>query len=277
MIKHILALILLLSTCVSANIIISQVLYDPIGTESGGEAIELKNNGQSTTDISNWIIATEASATDVKIPQNTIIEAGKTLLIADTGWSTKRDDAEWKSADIEDTMTLGNADSGIALKDANGSIVDALGWGDEEEIEDNLWEGIPANMAAQGKSLVRVQDTDDNSEDFVESSPNFFEGVPVLIGTDITFTAPVVEVSDKLELSPESFLVVKNNRDSHINVELFFSDLVSGQNVIGKDSIVADDLSFIVAPKEEKKVKVSLKDISAAPGRYTSMLRVKIS
>jgi len=277
MIKYIIAAILLLSTCVSANIVISQVLYDPIGTESGGEAIELKNTGQTVVDISNWVIATEASATDVKIPSNTIIEAGKTLLIADTGWSTKRDNSEWKNADIEDTMTLGNADSGIALKDEQGTIVDALGWGDSEGIKEGLFEGVPVNLVTAGKSLLRVQDTEDNSEDFIESEPNFFDGVPVLIEADVTITAPVVEVSDKLELAPESFLVVKNNRDEPVSVELFFSDLVSGKNVIEKKNVVADDQSFIVQPKEEKKVKISLKQVNVPNGKYTSLLRVKIT
>ena len=41
----------LLAPIVSANVVISQVLYDPIGTESGGEAIELRNEGSSAVDI----------------------------------------------------------------------------------------------------------------------------------------------------------------------------------------------------------------------------------
>lgn len=276
MIKQIIA-ILLLSVCVSANVVISQVLYDPVGTESGGEAIELKNTGSSVIDLSDWVIATEASNTDIIIPQGEFIEPEKTFLVADSGWSTKRDDAEWRDADLEDTMTLGNSDSGIALKDSNGSFIDAVGWGDSEEIEDDLWEGVPASMVSQGKSLLRVDDTNDNSEDFIESEPNFFEGVPVLVEADITVSAPVVEVSDKLELSPDSFLVVKNNRDYPVVVDVRVSDLVFGKNVIEKENVDIEDESFTVQPNEEKKVRVSLKDVSAPPGRYSSMFRVKVS
>ncbi len=276
MIKQIIA-ILLLSVCVSANVVISQVLYDPVGTESGGEAIELKNTGSSVIDLSDWVIATEASNTDIIIPQGEFIEPGKTFLVADSGWSTKRDDAEWRDADLEDTMTLGNSDSGIALKDSSGNFIDAVGWGDSEEIEDDLWEGVPAAMVSQGKSLLRVDDTNDNSEDFIESEPNFFEGVPVLVEADITVSAPVVEVSDKLELSPDSFLVVKNNRDYPVVVDVRVSDLVFGRNVIEKENVDIEDGSFTVQPNEEKKVRVSLKDVSAPPGRYSSMFRVKVS
>jgi len=266
-----------MSACVSANIVISQVLYDPVGTESGGEAIELKNTGSSVIDLSDWIISTEASSADVKIPAGKFINPGQTFLIADVGWSTKRDDSEWKNADLEDTMTLGNSDSGIALKNSKGDIVDAVGWGDPEGIKEGLFEGVPASPVSPGKSLLRTQDTDDNSEDFIESSPNFFEGVPVLVEADITITAPVVEVSDKLELSPDSFLVVKNNRDYPVVIDVRVSDLVSGKNIIKKEAVEIEDKSFTVQPNEEKKIRVSLKSISAPPGRYTSMLRVKIS
>lgn len=276
MIKQIM-MILLLSASVMADVVISQVLYDPTGTESGGEVIELKNTGNSVVDLSDWVISTEASDTDIMIPQGKFIEPGKTFLIADSGWSTKRDDAEWKEADLEDTMTLGNSDSGIALKDSSGSIMDAVGWGDSEEIEDDLWEGVPASMVSQGKALLRIQDTDDNSEDFIESSPNFFEGVPVLVEADITITAPVVEVSDKLELSPDSFLVVKNNRDYPVVIDVRVFDLVFGKNVIAKENVDIEDESFTVQPNEEKKVRVALKDVSVPPGRYSSMFRVKVS
>jgi hypothetical protein len=266
-----------MSACVSANVVISQVLYDPIGTESGGEAIELKNIGSSVIDLSGWIVATEASSTDVKIPAGKFINPGQTFLIADIGWSTKRDDSEWKDADLEDTMTLGNSDSGIALKDSSGNIVDAVGWGDSEGIKESLFEGVPANPVSPGKSLLRTQDTDDNSEDFIESEPNFFEGVPVLVEADITITAPVVEVSDKLELSPDSFLVVKNNRDYPVVIDVRVSDLVSGKNIIEKKNVEIENKSFTVQPNEEKKIRVSLKGVSVPPGRYSSILRVKIS
>lgn len=277
MLKYVVMIIVLLSAPVMAEIVISQVLYDPIGTESGGEAIELKNTGNEPIDISGWMIATEASGSDVKFPSNTFILPKQTFLVADTGWADKKDIAEWKNADLEDAMTLGNSDSGVALKNQNGSFIDALGWGDDEEIEDGLWEGSPANMVSAGKSLLRVDNTNDNSDDFLESEANFFDGVPVVIAAEVTLSAPVVEVSEKLELAPESFLTIKNNRDTAIGVELILSDLFSGGAVIEKENIEIEDMSFSVGPKEEKKIKVSLKDVSAPPGKYMSMLRVKIS
>jgi hypothetical protein len=276
MIKQLITIVLL-SACVSANVVISQVLYDPLGTESGGEAIELKNIGDSIVDLSDWTISTEASNTDVKIPQSMFINPGQTFLIADSGWSTKRDNAEWRDADLEDTMTLGNSDSGIALKDESENIMDAVGWGDSEGIEDGLFEGVPVSFVAPGKALLRIDNSDDNSEDFIESEPNFFDGVPVLIEADVTVTAPVVEVSDKLELAPDSFLVVKNNRDYPVVIDIRVSNLVFGKNVIAKENVDVEDESFTVQPNEEKKVRVSLKEVGAPPGRYTSILRVKIS
>src|SRR3989338_855401 len=57
----------------SNAIVIHQVLYDPITSETGGEAIELFNNQNKSIDISRWIIKTKSSETDATIPSGTIL------------------------------------------------------------------------------------------------------------------------------------------------------------------------------------------------------------
>ena len=56
-----------------ASIQISEVYYDPVTTESGGEAIELYNSGSETVDISGWVIKTESSARDAVLPDGSTI------------------------------------------------------------------------------------------------------------------------------------------------------------------------------------------------------------
>ncbi len=274
--KYLLWLVLF-APLASANVMISQVLYDPVGTESGGEAVELKNDGSSAVDISGWVLSTESSATDATIPPNTVLQPGKAFLVADEGWNSSKDDSGWRAADYEEKITLGNSDSGIALIN-NGSVVDAVGWGDKDGIDSSLYEGSPASLVSVGKALLRTQDTDDNSNDFKESAADFQPGVAVQITANVSVTAPVIEISKSLSLNPEGTLSIKNNGDSAINVKLILNDFHYKDNMIPKSAVVLDSLEFTVQANSEHKSKVSLKvPASAVPGTYTSTLRVIIS
>ncbi len=175
-----LVFIVLMAEAVSAadNIIITQVLYDPVTSESGGEAVELYNPTPAAIDISGWIMATETSPTDVAFPAGTVIRSGSYYLVADAGWSTGKDSPSWPEADYEEAITLANTDAGIAL--SNGSkIIDAAGWGTAANIGAGLHEGNPHSGAGSGESLVRLKngssyaDTNNNSADFAASVPSF--------------------------------------------------------------------------------------------------------
>ena len=156
----------------SSNVMISQVIYDPIKTESGGEAIEIYNPTSASVNISSWIIQTDSSAQDAVLPKNTFINANQFYLITDSGWNLSKDNESWPDADYEDTITLKNADSGFILKNANNEIIDRVGWGNSDSI---FFEGSSAVNVAEGQSLIRLSllDTDNNSFDFIASSPDF--------------------------------------------------------------------------------------------------------
>jgi hypothetical protein len=156
------------------HIIISQALYDPIATETGGEAIELYNPTASPVDISGWVIKTASSATDATIGANTILEPGQYYLIADAGWSTSKDNTSAPDADHEEAITLLNTNGGAALMQG-ATVIDAVGWGDPAAIPADLYEGTPAAQVSAGKSLRRISttDTDDNLNDFSAAEPDF--------------------------------------------------------------------------------------------------------
>jgi len=151
---------------------INEVYYDPIGTESGGEVIELFNDGPVEVDISSWVIATPTSAKDATIPDGTLLAPGSYFLIADVGFSTSKDDASWPNANYEEAITLKNSDGGVALLDNLGNRIDAVGWGNAANIDSQFYEGTPAEKTASGESLQRIQDTNDNSLDFSRATPN---------------------------------------------------------------------------------------------------------
>ncbi len=203
-------LALLLALCcmlplVSADVMLWQVLYDPIGTESGGEAVEFMNRGTSDVDISGWRLATERSDADAIVPNGTMLRAGASYLIADTGWSAGKDNPSWRAADLEEAITLNNKDSGVALIDASNRTVDAAGWGDAEEIPARLYETRPFPSRGNG-SLRRLRDSDDNAQDWEEGGVDFSKGLAedegFTVWLNVTRSAFDVAVDDDLPEEP---------------------------------------------------------------------------
>ncbi|MBI4151125.1 lamin tail domain-containing protein [Candidatus Woesearchaeota archaeon] len=180
----------------AGHLVIEEVLYDP-ATESGGEAVLLRNPDNVSVDLSGWTLMTETSAADATLPPGSFLPAFGTFLIADAGWELLKGDLP--SADHEESLTLTNTNAGVALKDASGTIVDAVGWGNAADIKDGLFEGAPHNGTTEGLSLRRTQDTDDNLADFIAAEPSFVvvtDGIEVPIeltldgGLGMTVFAP---------------------------------------------------------------------------------------
>ena len=174
--KWVVFLVLLVVTSYAAiadTLQISQVYYDSIGTESGGEAIELYNPNNFAVNLSGYSIRTESADKDITFGNNHIIPKKGYFLVADIGWSTLKDNNSWVNADYEETMNKYNTDSGIALVDRASSIVDAVGWGDKSLINDGLYETEPSLGVKTGYTLLRNKDTNNNKNDFIESLPQF--------------------------------------------------------------------------------------------------------
>lgn len=166
----ILLAILLVPAFVSA-VLISEVYYDPILHQSGGEAIELFNPLNESVDISNYTISTKMSAQAVIIPHGFSIPANGYFLIGDEDFSIKKDNESIPEADYESKITLGNTNSGIALY-YNEQMIDAVGWGNPDLIGEGFYIGIPSNGANKGYSIQRIQNTQDNSIDFISALPD---------------------------------------------------------------------------------------------------------
>ena len=185
MIKEILWIITLFSTsCLvfaTSHVVISEVLYDPTTTETGGEFIELYNPTPFPVNLSGWVIATKTSKKDAILPNTAYIKPYGFYLVADKGWgSTKKE--EWPNADYEEAITLSATNSGVALI-RDDTVIDAVGWGSPKIIDNMLFEGTPANYVSEGFSLERKPaftsefsgngiDTDNNTNCLLYTSPS---------------------------------------------------------------------------------------------------------
>jgi len=108
---------------------------------------------------------------------------------------------------------MSNSDAGVALVALNGTTVDAIGWGDAAGIDPGLFEGVPAVDVSAGNSLVRVDlagDSDDNSIDFVETSPDPQNSSSSASGADSNSSSSI-ELGVDVENNPpviDSFVVL---------------------------------------------------------------------
>jgi len=212
-ISFVLAMILMIQP-VLGSVLIQEVLYNPVGTENGGEAVLLYNPSTNEVDISGWTLTTETSLTDVTIPPTSLVMPGGYFLIADNGFSLEKDESSWPDPDYEEAITMSNSDAGVALM--NGSeIVDAVGWGNS-----SIYEGNPTNGVSEGQSLLRTQDTNNNFADFIASTPVFY-----------STEEPTNETEASLEIVIDIEVNITNNNPEILSVEILLDENSSKEGV----------------------------------------------
>ncbi len=266
-------LVLLTNTAMAANVIITEVLYDPVNSETGGEAVRIYNPSAVPVDIGNWSLATETSAEDATIPAGTVLSPSSYYLIADTGWSTLKDSPEWPAADLEEAITLSNIDAGVALK--NGTIIiDAVGWGSGVNIGAGLFEGNPSNGTAQGQSLKRrfeagYIDTDDNAADFFSSDPFSAAGpaasTSIAVYAVIEGSAPAIEqiiVADEDSTEPgiQVYPMPKTNR------QVMITAVVSDTS--------AEDIASVSAEFRSAAIQMNRTAVNGTKATYSGTIEV---
>lgn len=144
---------------------IYEVLYDPINSETGAEAVVLYNEQNTSINLDGYTIKTKSSSADATLP-NTILLPNSHYIVADNGWQINKDSTLYPDADHEEAITLSNSDAGVSLIDPNGTSIDSVGWGTSDFVQ-----ASPAPNTPQGKSLLRINNTGDNSADYIISNP----------------------------------------------------------------------------------------------------------
>jgi len=163
------ALFLHLPLTLSANVVINEVLYDPNGSDSGHEFVELMNCGASGILLTGWVLETGNGAN----PDDWTVEwIGGDLDYLDPGGIFLIGESDVVPVpDYETPLDLQNGPDAARLTDGL-QVVDLVGWG--EPLFQGYYEGSPAEDAASGYSLARIPDCydhDANSLDFSSSIP----------------------------------------------------------------------------------------------------------
>ncbi|MCK4512994.1 lamin tail domain-containing protein, partial [bacterium] len=153
----------------SAHVVINEVLYDPDGSDSGHEFVELMNCGASGILLTGWVLETGNGAN----PDDWTVEwIGGDLDYLDPGGIFLIGESDVVPApDYETPLDLQNGPDAARLTDGF-QVVDLVGWG--EPLFQGYYEGSPAEDTASGYSLARIPDcydNDANSLDFSSSVP----------------------------------------------------------------------------------------------------------
>jgi hypothetical protein len=260
--------LLLLIKPVLGSVVIQEVLYNPSVTESGGEAVLLYNQDNVSVDISGWTLATEASNTDATLPPDSVLLPKQSFLVGDKGWEEVKGDLP--SADHEETILLGNTNAGVALMNGE-TIVDVVGWGDTELKEGTSHEGVE-----EGKSLRRINNTNDNAHDFIESEPlmsiNSGLTLPIIIVVNESeqFTGELTLDIDKIEVL-----------DAKPGETRIIPATITNNGNLAVDLAINHDISEVqitlsktrLNPQESVQIQIEI-DIPNTPGRYEGLLRI---
>lgn len=174
-----LVLALLLSLCLSppigassSTLLISEVLYDALGTEPDEEWIELYNNASAPIELTDWTISDNLS-TDVISPTVTIPVGGCIVIAASEDFYMSYPDFTGAIVFVADGRIgngLGNTGDRLMLKDDEGTVIDQMSYGTDTTAFDPACLDVAAGHSLE-RSPVNV-DTDTAADWIDQESPN---------------------------------------------------------------------------------------------------------
>ncbi len=101
-------------------LVISEVLYNPLGSEDDLEFVELYNNENHTINLTGAIVSTASYKRDAVLPEAFILPHHY-YLIADKGYNEAKNDS-WAKADYEEDITLTNSEGFVEIIKGNKTL-----------------------------------------------------------------------------------------------------------------------------------------------------------
>lgn len=203
----------------SAQILISEIMYNPEGSDTGKEWIEIYNNGSELADLTGWklfeadtnhkIISAEEGGS-LEIPANSY------AIIVDNADKFKENYSSFSGLVFDSVYSLSNTGENLILRDGELNDIDSLNyvsdWGangdgnslqlvNEKWIAGILTLGLINNSNEQQIDSINTVDSGsiNNTVDFFE--PKIFasagENKKVVVGADSEFKASAVGLENE--------------------------------------------------------------------------------
>ncbi len=160
-------------------LVISEVLYNPIGSENDLEFVELYNNENLTINLTGAIVSTASYKMDAVLPEVFILPHHY-YLIADKGYNEAKNDS-WAEADYEEDITLTNSRGFVEIIKDNKTLC-RVSW----------------NTTKEGYSL-------NNGRFFSKPNPRNSESYSDYITFSVNITRPEINITSVVmpDESPE--------------------------------------------------------------------------
>jgi len=153
----------------AARVVVNELYYDHPGTDTGHEFVELINAGPADADISGATIEFH-NGIDTSWTPVWVAPAGTVLAV--DGLFVVGGNLVVPTPDATTTYALQNGPDAIRLVDAQGRVLDTVGYGG---LDDPAFvETMGAASVSAGKSIARALDgidSDDNALDFIAATP----------------------------------------------------------------------------------------------------------
>lgn len=162
-----------------SSLSIAGVYYDPLQAESGGEAVQLHNNGLMPVPLDSISLTTKQ--TSYPLPAATLLP-GEGYIIADTDWSTLRDNLSWPTADLEVPLSLANTEGFVQIV-KDDTIIDELYWNGSFKAREGYM------MTADGEQPPFFWNSSSAVTD-LHAQVVVLDGAPVISNVSITDDAP---------------------------------------------------------------------------------------
>lgn len=152
LIHNLLVAAFLLPQIAGAQAVITEIMYDPSGADSGHEWIEIYNAGTSVVPLTKWKIRTnDSNHTIVAVLGSKIFAPNSYAIIAQNVTKFQSDYPDFHGQLFHSALSLGNTDGTIELRDASSTVV-------EHVIYDSAQGAL-----GDGNSLQRPIPTDDSA------------------------------------------------------------------------------------------------------------------
>ncbi len=127
----VLAIAIIIITCISAQatqaIVINEIMFDPNGTDSGREWIEIYNEGAAQLDISAYKLSESGSAHILNSFQgDLLLDSHEYAIIADDPNAFLLDYPDYEGTLIDSSFSLVNTGELLEILDENSEVIDTV-------------------------------------------------------------------------------------------------------------------------------------------------------
>ncbi len=112
----------------SAQIVITEVMYDLDGSDAGREWIEVENAGTDPVDLSSWRLFEASTNHKINAVATPGLPAGHFAVIADDPAKFKTDNPDFTGLLFDSVFSLGNTGETLVLRDQNMADIDSVAY-----------------------------------------------------------------------------------------------------------------------------------------------------